>query len=220
MYRKYQINENFFDSIDSEEKAYFLGFLFADGCNNEIRGNIRLSLKHTDVSVLNTLKSFIYPNFDKPLGVSRKDNCNDSIYLDMTNKYMSSTLARLGMIQNKTLKLKFPNIDSTLHSHFIRGYIDGDGCISYFMLRGIHFKCQLRVLGTLEFCGAIQRIINSNCETTGSIRKRGNIHELSYTSRRQVIRVCEYLYFNSNLFLQRKFDKFQQIKNHKDARYK
>jgi hypothetical protein len=220
MYRKYEINEQFFNEIDSEEKAYFLGLLFADGCNNETRTSVRLSLQDKDVEIINKLKILIYPNNDKPLGISKKENCNNLLYLDICNKNISKSLAEKGMIQNKTLKLIYPKIDPILNSHFIRGYLDGDGCISYFIMKEKHFKCQLRILGTLEFCNELQNIINTNCNTTGSIRKRGNIFELAYSSRNQLLKVCEYLYNDSNIFLLRKFNKFQEIKNYKDGRYK
>lgn len=220
MYKKYQINEKFFDSIDSEIKAYFLGLLFADGYNEEVRGNIRLALQEKDCKILESLRTYIYPNNDKPLGRCKKLNCNDLLYLEICNKHMSGKLSQLGMVKAKTFKLKFPNIKEKLYSHFIRGYIDGDGCISWFMCNGKHFKCQLRMLGTKDFCESVQDIVNINCKTTGSVRKRGNIFELAYTSRNQVIKVCDYLYKNSNIFLNRKLNKFQEIKNHKDGRFK
>lgn len=220
MYRKYEINEDFFDEINTQEKAYFLGILFADGYNNYDKSNIRLSLQEGDIQILNDLKALLYKNNDKPLGRSKKENCNDLLYLDLTNKHISNKLKELGMIQNKTFLITFPEIPHNLYNHFIRGYMDGDGCINYFLLKGKHFKCQLRMLGTLEFLQKVQSIINENSNTTGSIRKRGNIYELAYSSRNQVIKACSYIYSDSVIFLERKFNKYLEIKNYKNGRYK
>lgn len=220
MNKKYEIIEDFFNEINSQEKAYFLGILFADGYNNYDRNNVRLALQENDIQILKDLKTLIYPNKDKPFGVSKKENCNNLLYLDITNKHISNTLKQLGMVQNKTFLVTFPNIPQELHNHFIRGYMDGDGCINYFLLKQKHFKCQLRMLGTLEFLQKVQSIINENSNTTGSIRKRGNIYELAYSSRNQVLKACEYIYINSTIYLERKFNKYLEIKNYKDGRYK
>ena len=158
--KKYQINENIFNNIDSEEKAYFLGFLMADGYNNETRYSVRLCLKEEDVCVLESLKNILYPNNDKPIGyIKRKDGFNLN-YLDICNKHISKTLANLGMIQAKTFKLQYPNISNTMNKHFIRGYFDGDGCINFFILKKYkYFKCQFRIIGTENFYFPV--IVNS-----------------------------------------------------------
>lgn len=44
-FRKYDINQYYFDKIDCEEKAYFLGFLYADGCNHINNTKISMFLK-------------------------------------------------------------------------------------------------------------------------------------------------------------------------------
>ena len=67
--RKYSINENFFDVIDTEEKAYFLGFLYADGCNATNRNAVILSLKEDDRDILEKLNSLLQPQ--KPLGCTK-----------------------------------------------------------------------------------------------------------------------------------------------------
>ena len=63
--RKYNIDETFFDVIDTEEKAYFLGFLYADGYNNTDRNSVNLSLKEDDKEILEKLNNLLQPN--KPL---------------------------------------------------------------------------------------------------------------------------------------------------------
>ena len=63
--RKYPIQEDFFDVIDTEEKAYVLGLLYADGYNNTDRNSVSLSLKESDKEILEKVTSLIQPT--KPL---------------------------------------------------------------------------------------------------------------------------------------------------------
>ena len=50
--RKYTLNENYFDIIDTQEKAYIVGLLFSDGCISEINNAISISLKEEDKDIL------------------------------------------------------------------------------------------------------------------------------------------------------------------------
>lgn len=63
--RKYEIDENYFDIIDSEHKAYTLGFLYADGYNNEKKNIVKISLMEDDIDILKQIREPICPN--KPL---------------------------------------------------------------------------------------------------------------------------------------------------------
>ena len=63
--RKYNIDETFFDVIDTEEKAYFLGFLYADGYNNTDRNSVALSLNEDDKEILEKFNNLLQSN--KPL---------------------------------------------------------------------------------------------------------------------------------------------------------
>jgi DNA invertase Pin-like site-specific DNA recombinase len=59
--RQYKINEDYFEKIDTEEKAYFLGFLYADGHITSGKGkSITLSLQKADIHILETLSIAIY----------------------------------------------------------------------------------------------------------------------------------------------------------------
>jgi hypothetical protein len=126
--RKYFYDENFFEVIDSEEKAYFLGFIFADGCvvHDKDRCSYRLSLKlHT--KDMHILESFI--KSVKGEMTPWKHGQREIAEVNLSGKKIVNDLIKLGVTPNKTFTIQYPTIDKTLEKHFLRGYFDGDGCI-------------------------------------------------------------------------------------------
>jgi len=134
--RKYSLNDNYFDVIDTEEKAYFLGLLYADGCNLFDKNNnvTTISLQEKDVKILERFNYEI--KSDRPLEFMYKNNDNhqNQYRLTMCSEQISTNLSLLGCTPRKSLTLKFPTeeqVPNHLIQHFIRGYFDGDGCICF-----------------------------------------------------------------------------------------
>jgi hypothetical protein len=130
--RKYDLNEHYFDVIDIEEKAYILGFIYADG-NNLFRTNrISIHLSKTDEEILQKMSQIFYG--EEILKYNTRKNKNGKIFyyvwLNLHSKHMSQHLATLGVVEAKSHKIVFPEwLDKSLYRHFIRGLIDGDGWI-------------------------------------------------------------------------------------------
>lgn len=217
--RRYETNEHFFDEIDTEEKAYILGFLYADGYNNEKRGAIKLSLMEDDKEILEKITKIIQPN--RPImftsNIKKRENgskAKDSYYMLICSKHMSKSLASLGCMQNKTFKIKFPSINIVpkhLQSSFIRGYFDGDGGIS------VAKNIQSSITGTVDFLHEIQNILYNEIgfNKTKLVVDRycvNNIAEIRIGGKNQIIKFGDYLYKNANIFLKRKKDLFDKIK--------
>ena len=134
-YRTYTLDEHYFDAIDNPNKAYILGFLYADGNNSETHHTITMDLQYTDVDILqriaDELKSnrpliYLQSRTQKILG--REYVCKPQYRLRFCSTHLSNRLSELGVIPRKTLSLRFPTfILDNLLPHFIRGYLDGDG---------------------------------------------------------------------------------------------
>ena len=144
--RKYEVNHNFFNKIDTEEKAYILGFLYADGYVSTKRNLIGLTLQESDIEIITKINKIIHK--DKPLVfINTKKyhpgkNWQNSLRMEIASKQMTNDLVRLGCIPNKTYFLKFPAyeiIPEFLFHHFIRGFFDGDGCISISYRKKFYF---------------------------------------------------------------------------------
>jgi len=206
-HKKYKINDDYFNKIDSEDKAYFLGLLFADGYNDTKNNVASITLQSIDVNILNIFNYKL--NSNKPLR-------NDRNYLRLVieNKKISNDLNKLGCIQAKTHKLKFPKLKSKYIRHFIRGYFDGDGCITWSKNKLIP---QFSIVGNESFLIEMQNILikNLGLNKTKFIKRHkerdNNITSLVYGSYGNCIKLYHYLYDNSNYFFDRKKNKFIEI---------
>ena len=131
MKRKYNVNDVYFNKIDTEEKAYWLGFLLADGCIHERDGQDRLSLV-LGIKDKNHLEKFKKSlSFEGPIiDYTKKSGLFIGLihsYIRITSQLLVNDLAKVGCMPRKTLTLEFPIIYDELRHHFIRGYFDGDG---------------------------------------------------------------------------------------------
>ena len=116
--------KNIFETIDTEEKAYWLGFLYADGYVSKYN-QIEVSLALEDEEHLGKLKTFINTNTN----IIKDDHRARLLFC---SQKLATDLARLGCVNGKSLILTFPTseqLPDELVRHFLRGYVDGDGCL-------------------------------------------------------------------------------------------
>lgn len=210
--RKYNLNENFFELIDSEEKAYFLGFLFADGYVNEKLNMVDLTLHNKDKEILNKFVGLLY--FEgRPLSIIR----TNYLRLVINSKKITNDLKLHGCFQKKTFNLKFPKLDKNLIKHFIRGYFDGDGCV---MIN--KNTLNVAIVGTIDFLNEVKENLNKNCclnETVYDNRhpnRNNNIRALRFGGNIIINRIFHYLYDDSTIYLNRKRKIFLSILENKD----
>lgn len=217
--RKYPVNEDFFDEINSEETAYFLGLIYADGYNSYKEGGIGevgISLQEQDREILEVFNNFVQPT--KKL--YRKDSAfkagEGGIHycVRISSKYMCKQLIKLGCPPRKSLILKFPDfIPDELMNHFIRGYFDGDGCICKDKKRGYY---TVSIAGTHDFCDGIKNYIKNNPNiSSNKLHKNGKIKILALTSVDRVNKFADWLYKDATIYMKRKYDKFQEFKAEK-----
>jgi hypothetical protein len=130
--RNYQFDTAFFNKIDTFEKAYWLGFLYADGCVKD-RGYVQLA--SAEIEPIEKFKKSIkaeHPIVKEANNRSKYNNSTDVLYfLRIGSKSLVDQLAQLGCTSRKTFSLKFPTkvVPSCFMWDFIRGYFDGDGSL-------------------------------------------------------------------------------------------
>lgn len=209
-----KINHSYFDRIDCEHKAYWLGMLFADGYNNEKFYQVELTLKAEDGYMLELFKKDL--NCDYRI-ITKKVILNDKIFyskrLIIYSKQISQRLAQLGCVQNKSLILKFPSLTDIPFDylkHFMRGYLDGDGMISF-----TSNSQKLGVTGTEDFVLKYIEILKlcSHCETKGFFRPDGKAITWLCSSKIDIAKIGNWLYRYSTIFLERKHNNYIQILN-------
>lgn len=151
--RKYTCDSDYFECINSESKAYWLGFLYADGCvkdSTKTTKMLTISLAACDANHLEKLRQDI--NATQPINFYRTTGGYkvDAPYcrLSVQNDKLSRDLIRHGCVEHKTDIITPPiNMRSDLIRHFIRGYLDGDGSITICKTKdGVLYK--IRFTGT------------------------------------------------------------------------
>ena len=202
----YPRNEFYFNKIDTPEKAYWLGFLYADGCVHS--NNYEISINITDKEHIEKFKKAIGAINHRITETidSRWKNAKTLYQFSIKDKQLHSDLVKWGCIPQKSLQLNsFPNIPRDYISHFIRGYFDGNGSLHY--LQGTN-NFRISFLGTQEFLKEIQKETQT---TQISLAKgTGQAYVLQIAGRKQVVRILEYLYRDSEekTRLDRKYKKY------------
>lgn len=225
-----KFNEHVFDSIDTEEKAYWLGFIYADGYidftpldpNKKSRYAFELSLKGSDIEHLNKFNIFMGHN--KNIVKLSYVNYNGKKCLrcrwGAVNKHLWNTLNNLGCTPRKSLTLKFPDKDifkdSSLIRHFIRGYFDGDGCLSYMKTNHsevYNYVPICSMLGTFEFLLKVKELLdNIGIKTHNILREDSNAYRLGLSQNSSKLFI-NMLYNNSNIYLDRKYKRAMFFKD-------
>lgn len=211
---KKKCNYNFFENIDTEAKAYFLGFLYADGAMTH--NSMKLTLHSKDLHILQTFKKEIESEhqFINDRGYIRIQIGNLKLYQDLLDK---------GCGLRKSLTLTFPTeiqVPNYLIRHFIRGYFDGDGCITYGINKKYkHLNWKFSIIATYPFNTKLQAILGkeiySSFQNVKLYREKDN-DKLCYltvgsSSDHLIEKIYNYLYKDSEFFLIRKKNKFEEI---------
>lgn len=198
------IDLGFFENIDNQDKAYFLGLMFSDGSVNSKCNQFYLKLKDEDV----ILKFKEVLKCDYP--VIYREFPNKSYALEVSSKKMCSDLILLGCAPNKTKVLKFPSLREDLIRHFIRGFFDGDGCLQ---LHDKIYHCRFDIAcASKQFLEIMRPYITSIAKTNGGMNKESkyDVWHLSYSGH-QVKQILDWLYKDANYYMQRKYIKYQLL---------
>lgn len=200
----YIYNEDVFNVIDTEEKAYWLGLLFADGCIYNCKGykTLEITLKSTDVDHLKLFGNFLCgtDRIVKYKEVKLKGKIYPQYKVAACNKKICTDLISLGLVERKSLIAKYPNIPNKLQRHFIRGFVDGDGGVS------VDRGCIYLVSGSQIFIDSVIQVIKSELnipEPKVHQKKNSNAFQLYYYGD-NCKKVLDWLYSDCNVALKRK----------------
>lgn len=208
-------DETVFDNIDNEESAYWLGFLYADGNISSVGNRLEVRLSIKDLSHLEKFRKFLKLSTEIRTGIC---NGNGFCHLSVRNKHLWNTLNNLGCYPQKSLILKFPKLSifkgnvQELVLHFIRGYVDGDGCLTIYKRKTGVIATELNLVGTESFLKTVNKIFKnkgyiSNKSCQNWINKAFQL-KFSFVPSRKIAR---YLYGNANVYLERKYNKYLEF---------
>lgn len=193
-----------FSEIKTEEDAYWLGFIYADGYVSD-GNNFELSLQKNDEEHLQKLRTYLELTTKISVDSFR---CR----LIYKNKTFVENLKNLGVVPRKSLILTFPynKIPDELIKHFIRGYFDGDGSISIYNVQKITMISKVvsvSLLGTKDFLDGVRKY--SPIQFGKYIKNNGSENTLVLsTAHKKGFIFINWLYQNSTIYLDRKYKKY------------
>ena len=201
--RIYSLDESIFHKIDSHEKAYWLGFIAADGnvCNNALK----IGLSSKDTEHLKKFKAFL--KSDHPIHIYHpkvKGKVYESCEFSVRSDRIVADLLKLNITANKSKTLIPAALKSKYLSSYILGIIDGDGCF-YLDKKG---QMHLSIVGSLPIIQFIMDTLVKECDITATKiteHKSGDGVYLSYFGGNNKIKsIVDFLYQNTEVWLDRK----------------
>lgn len=211
--RKRSINQNFFEVIDNEKKAWLLGFVFADGCvRKPINGYyLSIDLATKDEKLLQKINKIL--NSTYPINSSHNGN---SVSIVIGSKKMFYDLKKHGVVERKSFFGFIPkNVPQHLINHFIRGYFDGDGWITN--NSKVNYKtAMIGFIGNKNIISFINNKISSilNIKKSKEITRKkckDYTKQIQYGKQKYVKKIAEWFYSNATIFLERKYNKFIEL---------
>lgn len=200
-------NRHIFDQIDTEEKAYWLGFILADGYLNTNKHMLRIKIGDKDKNHLEKFIKFL--NGSKDMLKSEKHNITGNIqwYVSTYSQEIYNALSKLKVEQAKSGHEKIPPINQIYYRSFIRGLWDGDGFIRE-NLKGIG------LVGSYECMNFVQQHFKKTLSIQPlKIYEHYNTYKIEYRSTKKAIPIIiSYLYKDNDIALDRKMELANQIK--------
>jgi DNA-binding transcriptional regulator WhiA len=215
------VNHNFFSEI-GEIQAYLLGFYLGDG-NMSIVGNcygIHIQISSEDVYIIDLFKEYICPecNITTTMPKTFKDvsgkyyTGKEKTAIHFTSKSIGQYLEAIGYGKNKTQFIKFlPNIPEKMLRHFLRGYFDADGCIMAKIRKEgwMNRRFQLTSLDRTILDELVSYLETK--DISSKVYSERNHYHLLVQKKSEVIKLFHLLYDDANFYLDRKFQKFQNV---------
>ena len=218
-------NNEFFNKIDNELKAYMLGYFVADGSITNAKRN-----RQENISICQIEKDrYIIDLFHKNINPSSKINIhvyklkngspNTRLTFKVTSSIMAKDLNNLNVFNNKSYKeINLPLINDEFYKHFIRGFFDGDGTAGLY-----HYK----VKGNLKKYNNYRRVISFVCNSKVlleeiqsmlvknniffTIHKEKTFYRLRCLTKKKKKKFYHYVYDNSEFYLERKKNKIEEL---------
>lgn len=236
---KYKYNVDYFKKIDTPEKAYWLGFLYADGCivryykkdTQEIRSmSLEITLQEQDITHLEKFRDALQSNV--PIRLKTVKSKYKACRITINSTLLCKDLINLGCVPKKSLILKYPDesiLSKQFNSHFIRGYFDGDGGVYYnetncynknrdkYYLQ-YHYSCYFT--GNEMMLNSIKNILEQNEIKVSDIYldNRSSAKDIYIYGKDNIKNFKNYIYKDETINLSRKLDKFFYVQNCKDLK--
>lgn len=220
--KKHTFNENYFEVIDSEDKAYWLGFIYADGYitskRKQCNRTLGVSLNEKDKKHLEKLNKCLDSNVEIKTYVETSGFGKGNKYCRVlfTSQKITDDLINLGVYEKKSSILSYPDIPEEYIKDFIRGYFDGDGSI--WKQDGKYEQFNINFVGTHEVLMFIQehlltKDIITRIYPLNKRKENQKVLNFKFGGNYLTYKFLNYLYENSNMYLDRKFELYKELQS-------
>lgn len=220
---KYKKDINYFNCINTAEKAYILGFIYADGYNRQ--DLLELVQNESRIDILDKIRYELKSN--API----KEILPGKYVLNICSSKICEDLSDLGAVKAKSLLLRFPtHLDKSLIRHFARGYFDGDGCVwigkrkeylTKVKIGQYRFKTvqnmKFTFTGNTRFVSELQDWLINNYGFSktklnfSKAKKTKHICTMEYSGRNNLRKIYDLMYKDATIYCNEKYNKFNQI---------
>lgn len=218
---KIQYN-NEFKTIDTQEKAYFVGLMYSDGCVTKLpKAVTKISMVEADL-IKSLHKHFPFFSYAEVDYSKYNSNCQVQQLIRSSNRTLHSDLINLGILPRKSYEncelLKVPEMDKSLIRHFIRGFFDGDGSIYDTVNRKGNYIVEM-CSTSYKFINELQNIlVELGLDARYRRKKKGknqkqSLHVVYLLRNADLDFLKTYFYDDAKIYIQRKYLKFMKVEN-------
>ena len=215
-------DHDFFNTIDTEAKAYFLGAMAGDGCVSQAN-EIIFSLKHADIALVEAFRSALeIGNIVRTVETEKVFRGHRFRYkaarVSVNSCMLAEALAKFGVIPAKTGRMRpavIPGeVPSELERHYWRGWVDTDGWVfprlaAIKAADGKRRQFEVGFTGDLPVVEAFRGYCERNTPTGASILPNGPIWSFTVTDS-YAMKMASLLYDDATVYLERKYQAYQE----------
>lgn len=210
--KKYELDDTFFDVIDTEGKAYWLGFFLADASVSNNSNTISIGLSIRDYDHLHRLKKSL--KITRPIREFISSNGYKSCIISFYSQNIKEKLISYNVIPNKKKYGKHPFLllNNDLIKHYVRGFFDGDGCVSESIRKETGTKrYAIEIASCQEMLVFIKKFLADNNIEVSDIREHMSIYEIRTSNNLEIIKFFNLIYKDANIYLPRKYERLEDI---------
>lgn len=197
-------NEDYFEKINTPNKAYLLGFITADGSIvGQYHSTCQIEIKNNDIDLLYFARKEISPN-QKIYNVEYNNKSNSKI--NFSSKKLCNDLKKYGIVPNKSKIIKDVPVDfvpKELLRYYFRGLIDGDGCV--------HKDGKISIYsGSESFIKSVQKILVEEAGVKALGIYFGTTYFITWSSKSDREKLYNYLYkdiLDETFYYKRKYER-------------
>lgn len=203
-------NHDYFETIDTVDKAYFLGWMISDGAiiENKTRKNrsrvISLEINSNDRYILEMFAD----KLDAPKDIVKDHNKRGHSYIRFSSEKMANDLEKLGVFARKSMRNELPKIKESLTSHMLRGYFDGNGIITIDKTD----SCHIAFYGSKRICEQVRDLLEEELGFNKNKISKTTCYHIWYGGNGNIRKFFKFIYLDCDSFyLKRKYEKFRKI---------